>query len=124
VVPGLAQAGDLQSCRQLRTQRDGLASAAMEQEMALVRSVRAGICPDLARQAEAANARDLGYAPAKAFDYAEWSRCRQDAEHRLKGSQPLRYRNQQGFVFYTHQGAHLAARADQLSSSLQASECP
>jgi hypothetical protein len=95
----------------------------MEEEMALVRSVRAVICPELARQAEAANARDLGYVQADAFDYTEWTRCRQEAEQRLRGSQPPRYRNRQGFVFYTHQGAHLAERADQLSSSLKASEC-
>ncbi|MGA1302936.1 MAG: hypothetical protein ACO3ZD_02740 [Cyanobium sp.] len=120
----MALAGDPQGCRLLRTQRDGLASAAMEEEMALVRSVRAGICPDLARQAEAANARDLGYVQADAFDYAEWTRCRQEAEHTLRGSKPPRYRNHKGFVFYTHQGAHLAERADQLGASLKASECP
>jgi hypothetical protein len=123
-VPGLAQAADLPACRLLRTQRDGLASAAMEQEISLVRSVRAGICPDLARQAEAANARDLGYVPAEAFDYAAWTRCRQAAEHGLKASERPRYRNRQGFVFYTQQGARLAEQADQLSASLKASDCP
>lgn len=123
-IPGFAQAADLQACRLLRSQRDGLASGAMVQEIALVRSIRAQICPDLARQAEAANARDLGYAPSESFDYAAWNRCRERAEEGLRGSQPSRYRNQQGFVFYTPQGARLAEQADQLSASLRASDCP
>jgi hypothetical protein len=123
-IPGFTQASDLQACRLLRSQRDGLAFGAMDQEIALVRSIRARICPDLAREAEAANARDLGYARSEAFDYAAWNRCRLKAEEGLRGSQPSRYRNQQGFVFYTPQGARLAEQADHLSASLKASDCP
>ena len=123
-IPGVVQAADLQACRQLRIQRDGLATAAMEREIALVRSLRDRICPALARQAESANARDLGYSPLESFDYSAWNRCRQEAEGELRASQPSRYRNQRGFVFYTHQGARLAEQADQVSATLEASNCP
>jgi hypothetical protein len=96
----------------------------MEQEISLVRSERARICPDLARQAEAANARDLGYVSAETFDYAAWTRCRQEAEQGLRASHQALHHNHQGFAFYTQKGARLAEQADQLSASLKASDCP
>lgn len=108
-MPGWAQVAD---------------SGAMDQEIALVRSIRERICPDLARQAEAANARDLGYVLLDSFDFAAWNRCRHEAEQGLRGSKPTRYRNQKGFLFYTQQGAGLAEQADQLSLLLKASGCP
>ena len=96
----------------------------MEQEISLVRSERAGICPALARQAEAANARDLGYVSAETFDYAAWTHCRLEAEQGLRASHQALHHNHQGFVFYTQKGARLAEQADQLSASLKASDCP
>ena len=123
-MPGWAQVADLQACRLMRTQRDGLASGAMDQEIVLLRSLRGKICPDLARKAEAANAKVMGYVPLESFDFAAWNRCRHEAEQGLRGSKPTRYRNQKGFVFYTQQGAGLAEQADQLSSLLKASGCP
>ncbi|MEB3304137.1 MAG: hypothetical protein VKK99_06030 [Cyanobacteriota bacterium] len=123
-LTGLAQSVDLEACRSLRSQRDDLASHAMEQEITLVRSVRGKICPHLAAKAEAANARDQAYGPLDSFDFAAWSHCRQEAEDRLAHSRPIRFRNQQGFVFYTPQGARFAAKADRLSAVLRVSACP
>jgi hypothetical protein len=108
-------------CRWLRQQRDGLASAAMEQELALARTIREGLCPDLAGRAEGANARDGAYAP---LDFAAWSRCRQEAERRLEASHPVRYRNSQGFTFYTAEGGSLARQADALVKRRLALNCP
>jgi len=108
-------------CRWLREQRDALASAAMEQELALARTMRGRLCPDLAARAEGANARDGAYAP---LDFAAWSRCRQEAEKRLEASHPVRYRNSQGFTFYTAEGASLARQADELAKRRLALKCP
>ena len=117
----VAWAGDGADCRWLRQQRDALASAAMEQELALARTIRGRLCPDLAARAEGANARDGAYAP---LDFAAWSRCRQEAERRLEASHPVRYRNSQGFTFYTAEGASLARQADALVKRRLALNCP
>jgi hypothetical protein len=93
----------------------------MEQELALSRWFRGRICPNLSAQAEQANARDGVYSP---MDYAAWSRCRLEAERMLEASQPVRYRNLQGFIFYTPQGASLARDADKLARQRQAGICP
>lgn len=85
----------------------------MEKELALVRQLRAGICPDLAARAEGANARDDQYTP---IDYAAWSRCRQRAERQLVASQRVWFRNKQGFMFYTPEGAALAQQADEVAA--------
>lgn len=118
---GLAQAEDLQACRRLRSQRDDLAARAMEQELALVRAYRKRICPRLALLAEGANAEDQRYAP---INYASWSQCRLDAERALERSHPLRYRNGQGFTFYTESGGELAVQADRLRQTLKDQGCP
>lgn len=95
----------------------------MEQEISLVRSVRARICPELERTAEAANARDQLYAPLDSFDYAAWNHCRRAAEEQLGRSQAPLFRNHQGFVFYTIQGARFAEQADHLHASFKALGC-
>ena len=117
---GLAQAGDLQGCRELRQRRDALASRAMEQELALVRTFRGRICPRLAKQAEGANARDRQFIP---INYAAWSNCRKEAERQLEATHSVRYRNRQGFTFYTAAGAALAVQADQLSKTWEDQGC-
>ncbi len=117
---GLARAADLQSCRQLREQRNALTTAAMEREIALVRAIREQLCPTLAGRAEVANARDLRFAP---IDYAAWSRCRLQAERTLAGSRPVLYRNRVGFPFYTPAGAGLAGQADGLAATPNGRAC-
>jgi hypothetical protein len=92
----------------------------MEHEIALVRSIRARICPKLALLAERANARDGQYGT---IDYANWNRCRLQAEQELERSTKTLYRNRQGFTFYTAAGASLAEQADQRSGDLQAQGC-
>jgi hypothetical protein len=118
---GVARAEDGADCRWLRLQRDALASAAMEQELALARLFRARLCPKLSSLAEGANARDGAYAP---IDFAAWSRCRQEAEWRLEASHPVRYRNSKGFTFYTAEGASLARQADEIWTRRRARNCP
>lgn len=120
VFNGLAQAADLEACRELRQQRDRLASQAMEQEITLVRSFRDRLCPRLAARAEGANARDQEYG---SMDYAAWNRCRREAEQQLESTTALLYRNRQRFTFYTADGAALARQADQLSEEIQAQGC-
>jgi hypothetical protein len=117
----VARADDGEKCRWLRAQRDALASAAMEQELALARTLRGRLCPKLASLAEGANARDGLYST---IDYAAWSRCRLLAERRLEASHPIRYRNSQRFTFYTLEGASLARQADELLHRRQAEACP
>ena len=116
----VARAADGGECRWLRQQRDGLATAAMEQEIALARALRGRLCPNLAARAEVANARDGQFSP---IDYSAWSRCRVEAERQLEASRPLRYRNSQGFTFYTEPGARLARQADERLTLLKAQKC-
>jgi hypothetical protein len=92
---GWSQAADQATCRQLRQQREALATAAMEQEIALVRTIRSHICPTLAAQAEVANARDGQYSP---IDYGAWGRCRLRAERQLEASHSVLYRSKQGLA--------------------------
>ncbi|MFN7629811.1 MAG: hypothetical protein ACK5R2_00800 [Cyanobacteriota bacterium] len=117
---GLAHAADVQACRELRQRREALASRAMEQELALVRTIRGRLCPRLAMQAEGANARDGRFTP---INYAAWNRCRLEAERELEATHPIRYRNRQRFTFFTVAGADLAAQADQLMAQWQALGC-
>jgi hypothetical protein len=116
----VARAVDGEECRWLRQQRDGLATAAMEQEIALARTLRGRLCPNLAARAEVANARDGQFSP---IDYSAWSRCRVEAERQLEASRPVRYRNSQGFTFYTESGARLARQADGRLTLLKARKC-
>lgn len=120
LLAGGAQGADQETCRRLRQQRDALALQAMEDELVLVRRFRSRLCPQLAEQAEGANANDQRYGP---LDYAAWSQCRQEAERQLEGSLPMRYRNDQGFVFYTPSGASLARQADQRSAAIKGEGC-
>jgi hypothetical protein len=115
-----AQAADEGECRALRQQRDALATAAMEQELALARLFREHLCPDLAVRAEGANALDGIY---RSIDFGAWSRCRVEAERRLEQSHRLRYRNSQGFTYYTPEGAALARLADELRRRREAKGC-
>lgn len=117
---GVAWAEDLEGCRALRQERDALASRAMEHEIELVRRFRARICPKLALLAERANARDGQYGT---INFADWNRCRLQAERELERSSNTLYRNRQGFTFYTAAGASLAEQADQRSRDLQAQGC-
>jgi hypothetical protein len=116
----MARAAGVEECRWLRQQRDALASAAMEQEIALARTLRQRLCPDLARRAEGANARDDHYTP---IDYAAWNKCRLAAERRLEASHAVRYRNSQGFTFYTAAGGTLARQADELFARYKEAQC-
>ncbi|MEY4353634.1 MAG: hypothetical protein RLZZ609_1875 [Cyanobacteriota bacterium] len=117
---GRAHAADVQACRELRQRREALASRAMEQELALVRTIRGRLCPRLALQAEGANARDGRFTT---INYAAWNRCRLEAERKLEATHPIRYRNRQRFTFFTVAGADLAAQADQLMAQWQAQGC-
>lgn len=92
----------------------------MEQELALVRVYRSRICPRLALQAEGANARDQQFTT---INYTAWNACRVKAERQLEARETLRYRNDQGFTFFTSAGAQLASQADQLSRRWSAQGC-
>jgi hypothetical protein len=116
-----ARAADGLECHGLRQQRDALAAAAMEQELALARVLRERLCPDLASRAEGANARDGAYAP---INYGDWSRCRLEAERQLERSHAVLYRNSQGFTFYTAEGSSLAREADEILIRRKARDCP
>lgn len=118
---GEVQAADPEACRVLRARRDALATRAMEEELALVRTFRNRICPRLARQAERANARDQRYEP---LDYASWNQCRLEAERQLERSRPVLHRNRQAFTFYSKVGAELAEQADRISAAMKAQGCP
>jgi len=58
------------------------------------------------------------------MDDAAWSRCRLEAARLFEASWPVRYRNRQGFIVYTPQGASLARDADELTRQRQAGICP
>lgn len=114
VTPALA--GNLEDCRQLRQQRDGLATQSMQAEIALVQELRDRLCPVLRRQADAANAltKELG----EPIDYQALLRCRRRAEQLLERTRPVLYRNRQGFSFYTASGAELARQADVVAQAM------
>lgn len=114
------QAAAEEDCRALRLRRDALASAAMEQEIALARTFRERLCPDLAERAEGANALEGDDRP---LDFGAWSRCRVEAERQLEQSHRVRYRNSQGFTFYTPRGAALARQADGVSRRRETMGC-
>jgi hypothetical protein len=116
-----ALAAEQEECHALRLQRDALASAAMEQEVALARTIQQRLCPDLAARAAGANALDGIYRP---IDFGAWSRCRVDAERRLEQIHSVRYRNAQGFTFYTAEGASLARQADAVRKLRESKGCP
>jgi hypothetical protein len=89
-----ARASEPTVCQPLRDQRDALASQAMEQEIALVHSVRLRRCPALTRQADGANALDRQF---PAIDFNALLACRRDAERDLERHERRLYRNRLGF---------------------------
>jgi hypothetical protein len=101
----------------------------MKEEIALVRRIRARICPELHRRAEGANANastaDTITVPGKAapFDYEAFIACRQKAEAVLESSHRVLFRNRLGFTYYTPSGADLARRAEQASEELHGLGC-
>ena len=117
---GMAGAATGEECWQLRQERDGVATASMEQELALARAIRKRLCPELSARAEVANARDGRFTP---IDYGALGRCRLEAERQLEAGHPVLYRNSQGFTFYTAAGAALARQADQRLTVLKARSC-
>ncbi len=114
-------AGTLEQCRGLRERRDALAGEAMTAEIALVQEVRGRLCPELRRQADAANALDQMFTP---IDYQALLLCRRRAEQLVERTRPVRFRNRVGFNFYTEAGAELAARADAVAREMQEQVCP
>jgi hypothetical protein len=117
---GMALAADSLPCRELRQKQEAMTTSALEWEIDLARSIRARLCPQLAARAVVANARDLQFAP---IDYGAWSRCRLQAERSLAATHPVRYRNRQGFPFYSREGAVLAGQADGLLGGLEGRGC-
>lgn len=110
----LAPARALDDCRALKELRDQRMQQAMQAEITLLQSLRQRLCPREEAQAAAANALAPGQGAGTALDYSAYIRCRQRAEAHLQRSRPVLHRNQRGFVFYTPQGARLAAEADGL----------
>jgi hypothetical protein len=118
---GGVKAAEEEECRALRLQREAMARAAMEREIALARVYRQRLCPDLAALAERANAVEGVYRP---IDFGAWSRCREQAERQLERSQPVRFRNARGFTFHTSEGAALARQAEEVRRRREAKGCP
>lgn len=137
----LAQPLSLAACRQLREQRDRLASEAMQAEISLVQATRRQLCPRqeaLAEQAHAGgaaasvDAEPRSTAPGAGvaagqragvadLDYDAYLLCRRQAEQRLQRSHVVLYINRRGFTFYTRRGAHFARQADGLQQGSQGS---
>ena len=61
VLGGVAQAAPVSRCRPWREERDSLAQQAMAAEIGLVQQTRQRLCPQLERQASAANADQRDY---------------------------------------------------------------
>ena len=115
-------------CWQLREQRDRLGVQAMQAEIALVISLRRQLCPREEAAAERAHAGEGSPEAATeetstGLRYEAYIHCRQQAELRLRRSQPVLFRNGRGFVFYTEAGARLARAAEALQPRIDAS-CP
>jgi hypothetical protein len=116
-----ALAASLEQCRSLRERRDGLAAEAMTAEITLVQEVRGRLCPELRRQADAANANDQVFTP---IDYQALLLCRRRSEQLVERTRPVLYRNRLGFTFYTESGADLAAQADAVAREMEQQRCP
>jgi hypothetical protein len=101
-------------CRPLLEQRDRLAGAAMQAEIALLHGIRQRLCPRQEAIAVEANALAASQAGGAQLDYTAYIRCREQAEAELQRSRPVLYRNRRGFTFYTQTGADLAREADGL----------
>jgi hypothetical protein len=118
-----APAWSAPDCRPLREQRDQLAGAAMQAEIALLHGIRQRLCPRQEAIAVEANALAAGQAAGGELDYTAYIRCREQAEAQLQRSRPVLYRNRRGFIFYTQTGADLAREADALQERVER-ECP
>ncbi len=119
VMGSSALAGNLEDCRQLRQQRDDLATRSMQAEIVLVQELRDRICPALRRQADAANATHPQANPTgEPIDYQALLQCRRRAEQLLERTRSVLYRNRQGFTFYTAEGAELARQADAVARTM------
>jgi hypothetical protein len=118
-----APAWSAPDCRPLREQRDQLAGAAMQAEIALLRGIRQRICPSQEAIAVEANALAASQAGGAPLDYTAYIRCREQAEAQLQRSRPVLYRNRRGFTYYTQTGADLAREADGLQERLERA-CP
>ena len=116
-----AIAAEQNPCRSLKDQRDNLSAQAMAAEIALARKYREQICPELAAQAEHANANE---GSSQVIDYAALIACRKKAETRLEKSNKVIYRNRLSFTFYTTKGAALAKEADQRNAETERIQCP
>jgi hypothetical protein len=109
VLGGVAQAAPPSLCRPWREERESLAQQAMAAEIGLVQQTRQRLCPELERQASAANADQRDYGP---INYQALIDCRRRAEAVLRTNKAVLYRNDRGFLFYTAEGARLARRSD------------
>ena len=108
-------------CQALKDHRDQVAREAMQEEIALVHSVRGRLCPQEETLAAQANALAAAPSTGPQLDYGAYIRCRQRAEALLQRSRPVLYRNQLGFSFYTPAGARLARQSDALQHQLRSS---
>jgi hypothetical protein len=115
-----AQAETTTACRAQTQQRDALAREAMRAEISLAARYREQHCPELNRQAELANANSLEFAP---IDYQALLHCRQAAEQQLERDNPVLYRNQLGFTFYSADGSAAARLADRALEALKRQGC-
>jgi hypothetical protein len=122
-------------CEDLQQQRDALARASLQAEIALLQSVRQRLCPREEALAATSNATADAEADQAAqaepeasqsdqpldqpLDFDAYIRCREQAEAELQRSRPVLHRNQRGFTFYTEEGARLATLADGLQEQLQ-----
>ena len=120
ITPTAGLADDLSACRALKDERDALASEAMRAEIALATRYRQRRCPELNRRAELANANSQVFAP---IDYQALLLCRQTAERELERENPVLYRNQLGFTFYSATGSAAARQADQRRQALAQQGC-
>lgn len=118
-LPAMAVADD--DCQQRLEQRDRLRSQALLAEITLAKRIRERLCPALSRQAEAANADDKTYTP---LNYEALIDCRHRAEAELQRLHRVLHRDRFSLVYYTSEGAELAARADGLTLELRQQGCP
>lgn len=91
------------------------ADAAWVEPAAPAVSRQAGSPPTTTLQA------DPSQAAAPQLDYSAYLQCRRQAETQLRRSRTILYTNQNGFTFYTLDGARLARDADAWQQRLRAS---
>lgn len=72
-------------CLALRSQRDQLATQAMQAEIALLQELRQRLCP--------------GEETRQPLNVGAYIHCREAAELQLQRTRPILYRNRKGFTF-------------------------